>query len=116
MTIPSSASIPLPCTCAASVARSEPGSATPAAPAPPREVPLPLTTDGRHREGMKNRTDRRATEPLMTTLQVSTYLQVPVATIYDWNHKEVGPRCIKVGRHLRWRRSDVDAWLEKHAA
>ncbi len=53
----------------------------------------------------------RLAEPLLTTAEVSTYLQVPVATIHQWRHRGEGPPAYKVGRHLRWRLADVDAWL-----
>jgi excisionase family DNA binding protein len=49
---------------------------------------------------------------LMTADDVAGYLQVPLETIYKWRHKGSGPLAIKVGRHLRYRRSDVDVWLE----
>jgi len=37
---------------------------------------------------------------------------VPVQTIYAWRHEGVGPRTLRAGRALRFRRSDVDEWLE----
>lgn len=52
---------------------------------------------------------------LMTTEQVADYLTVPVATIYNWRVQGEGPRASRVGRHLRFRRSDVDAWLDAQA-
>ena len=55
-------------------------------------------------------------EPLMTTEELAAYLRVPRATIYSWRHLETAPRAMKVGKHLRWRRSDVDAWLDDLAA
>ena len=51
-------------------------------------------------------------EPLLTTAQVAQYLQVPVATIHQWRYRGEGPRASRVGRHLRWRQRDVDAWLD----
>ncbi len=50
-------------------------------------------------------------DPLLTTEQVAHYLQVPVATLHQWRHRGEGPPAYKVGRHLRWRLADVDAWL-----
>lgn len=50
-------------------------------------------------------------EHLLTAQEVSDYLGVPVGTCYAWRYKRVGPRSIKVGRHLRYRQSDVEAWL-----
>ncbi len=51
--------------------------------------------------------------PLLTTEQVAQYLQVPVATLHQWRYRQEGPRAYKVGRHLRWRQADVDAWLPR---
>jgi excisionase family DNA binding protein len=42
---------------------------------------------------------------------LATWLDVPVRTVYAWNHKNTGPRPVRVGRHVRYRRSDVEAWL-----
>jgi excisionase family DNA binding protein len=50
--------------------------------------------------------------PLWTAEQVSEYLQVPVATLYQWKHKGTGPRASRVGRHLRYRSADVELWLD----
>jgi excisionase family DNA binding protein len=38
-------------------------------------------------------------------------LQIPKSTIYGWKSRGVGPQWTRVGKHLRARRSDVDAWL-----
>ncbi|WP_159941830.1 MULTISPECIES: AlpA family transcriptional regulator [unclassified Nocardiopsis] len=35
---------------------------------------------------------------------------VPVATVYQWNHRGVGPRFMKIGRHVRYRLRDVIVW------
>lgn len=55
-------------------------------------------------------------DELMTTQQVATYLGVPIATIYQWRTRGLGPRASRIGRHLRWRRSEVDGWVEQRAA
>lgn len=49
----------------------------------------------------------------MTTEQLAEYLTVPVNTIYQWRHRGTGPRAARVGRHLRWKRTDVDRWVEQ---
>ena len=35
---------------------------------------------------------------------------VPVATIYQWNRLGTGPRYMRIGRHARYRLSDVISW------
>lgn len=53
--------------------------------------------------------DRR---PLGTVEEVSAYLGIPVATLYQWRYRSTGPRASKVGRHLRYRWTDVEKWLD----
>ena len=43
---------------------------------------------------------------------VSEYLGVPVKTIYQWRTRGAGPHGRRVGRHLRYRPSDVVGWFE----
>jgi excisionase family DNA binding protein len=52
-------------------------------------------------------------EPLMTTEELARYLGVPIATLYQWKHKGTGPPPLRVGKHLRYRRDDVDGWLDR---
>lgn len=44
--------------------------------------------------------------------EVARRLAVPKATLYGWRYKGVGPRSHRVGKHLRYRWSDVLAWLD----
>ncbi|MGW6142137.1 excisionase family DNA-binding protein [Streptomyces sp. NPDC055140] len=53
--------------------------------------------------------------PLATPDELAVYLGVPKATIYQWSSRGGGVPLIRVGRHLRARWSDVDAWLEEQA-
>lgn len=53
-------------------------------------------------------------EPLIGIDQLSEYLGVPVATIYDWRVSGKGPCGIRVGRHLRFAISDVVEWVTRH--
>ncbi|MBX7159337.1 MAG: helix-turn-helix domain-containing protein [Acidimicrobiia bacterium] len=57
----------------------------------------------------------RTPEPLLSVQDVADWLGKPVGTLYQWRHTNRGPRGIKVGGHVRYRRSDVEAWLEDHA-
>ena len=54
-------------------------------------------------------------EPLVGGRDVSEYLGVPETTLYQWRHKGIGPRGYRVGRHTKYRLSEVDAWLERKA-
>jgi excisionase family DNA binding protein len=44
--------------------------------------------------------------------ELSTYLAIPVQTIYSWRKKDEGPPGRKFGRHVRYRLADVDQWVE----
>lgn len=49
---------------------------------------------------------------LATPADVAAYLGVPVKTLYQWKYRGTGPQVHKVGRHLRYRWQEVDAWLD----
>ncbi|WP_329276946.1 helix-turn-helix transcriptional regulator [Streptomyces sp. NBC_01451] len=53
--------------------------------------------------------------PLATALDIAEYCRVPLATVYQWSSRGGGPRMIRVGRHLRARWDDIDAWLDDQA-
>jgi excisionase family DNA binding protein len=53
---------------------------------------------------------------LLTPQQLADLCQVPVTTVYAWNYKASGPGYLKVGRHVRYLRSEVDRWLAEQAA
>jgi hypothetical protein len=46
---------------------------------------------------------------------LAAWLDVPAATVKQWRHKGVGPRGHRVGRFIRYRRADVERWLETRA-
>lgn len=51
-------------------------------------------------------------DPLLTVEETSEYLKIPVKTLYQWKYKNVGPQPLRVGRYLRYRQSEVDAWVD----
>ncbi|NIL60058.1 helix-turn-helix domain-containing protein [Salinispora arenicola] len=38
----------------------------------------------------------------------------PKNTLYAWHSRGKGPRAIRVGNTLRYRRSEVERWLDAH--
>jgi excisionase family DNA binding protein len=52
---------------------------------------------------------------LLSPQQLADYLGVPVATVYRWRYESTCPRGIKVGKHVRYRQQDVEAWLRRGA-
>ena len=53
-----------------------------------------------------------APTPLMTIDALAKYLSVSTATIRGWRLTLTGPPAIRVAGSLRWRLTDVDAWLD----
>ena len=50
---------------------------------------------------------------LWSVEDLSTYLGIPVPTLYRWRRCGSGPPCHRVGRHLRYIPDEVDAWLRE---
>ena len=51
--------------------------------------------------------------PLLTRTEAAEYLNVKPQTLAVWVHRGVpGPAYVKVGRSVRYRKSDLDAWIE----
>jgi excisionase family DNA binding protein len=54
-------------------------------------------------------------ERFLTPREVADLLQVPLNTLQTWRANRSGPRGHKIGRHVRYRASDVQTWLEQRA-
>jgi excisionase family DNA binding protein len=52
-------------------------------------------------------------ERLLTVEELADYLGVPVATLYQWRHRREGPPGFRVGRYIRYRRTDLEAWIDR---
>jgi excisionase family DNA binding protein len=50
-------------------------------------------------------------EPLRDIDWLAAYLKKPKKTLYRWRLHGEGPPAYKVGQQLRFRKSEVDAWL-----
>lgn len=53
-------------------------------------------------------------DPLLTIDDVAAWLGKPKNTLYAWHSRGKGPRAIRVGNTLRYRRSEVERWLDEH--
>ena len=49
---------------------------------------------------------RRADDELLTAQELADYLKIPL------RQEGTGVRGLRIGKHLRFRRSDVEMWLE----
>ena len=53
----------------------------------------------------------QAQEDLLDTPAAGSYLTVSPRTMEYWRQQGTGPRFIRVGGLVRYRRSDLDEWL-----
>jgi DNA-binding transcriptional MerR regulator len=51
-------------------------------------------------------------EPLLSTREVSQILGVPVDTLIQWRWRGVGPQSARIGRGLKYRRSDIERLID----
>lgn len=53
----------------------------------------------------------RDTGRLLRPRELSELLGVPVGTLANWRSARTGPPFVEIGRHVRYRRGDVDEWI-----
>ncbi len=63
----------------------------------------------------KRMSTTEAPERLMTLAELAKLLGVPIGTLYAWRCRGEGPSGYRIGRHVRYRRSVVEAWIEGQA-
>ena len=56
-----------------------------------------------------------ADDELMSVTEVAALVRVPVATVRYWRHLGTGPHGFRVGRSVRYWRSDVIHWLDEQS-
>jgi predicted DNA-binding transcriptional regulator AlpA len=52
-------------------------------------------------------------DELLTMNEVAGFLRVPVATLRYWRHLGTGPESFKIGRSVRYLRSEVMRWFHE---
>lgn len=57
-----------------------------------------------------------AGETILTLPEVARMLRVPEATVRWWRHVGTGPKGFTVGRYVRYRLSDVTAFIDAQLA
>lgn len=50
---------------------------------------------------------------LWSIQDVANYLGVPANTLYQWRTKGYGPAGRRIGKYVRYRPEDVDAWVSE---
>lgn len=51
-------------------------------------------------------------DTLLTEVQTAEFLNLSVRTLQAWRIKMAGPRFVRAGRAVRYRRSDLIAWID----
>ena len=67
-------------------------------------------------ESAQKETNKQKTweSPLFTRADAAAYLNVRKSTLEAWAHRGGGPSFVKMGRTVRYRRSDLDAFIESN--
>lgn len=52
----------------------------------------------------------------MTIQEVAEFVRLPVQTLYSYRTRGGGPKASRLGRHLRYRREDVERWIDAQAS
>ncbi len=60
--------------------------------------------------------DDDVADPFMTVREVSAYLNVSPNTLNYWRKTGRGPRGVRMGKVLRYRRSAVEEWIQRCTA
>ena len=50
-------------------------------------------------------------DEMLSLQEACVFLRVPEGTLRYWRHLGAGPRSFKVGRHVRYWRTDLVLWL-----
>ena len=53
-------------------------------------------------------------QKLLTPQDVADWFQIKISTVYQWTHQGFIPH-VKMGKFVRFRASEVLAWLEKRS-
>ena len=69
-----------------------------------------------HRSKLMTELIHRTDDELLSVAEAAAIVRAPVATLRYWRHLGTGPHSFKVGRSVRYWRSEVIAWLEEQSA
>lgn len=45
--------------------------------------------------------------------QLASYIDISERTLEEWRRKGIGPRFVRIGKHVRYKLADVDAYLDQ---
>jgi predicted DNA-binding transcriptional regulator AlpA len=58
---------------------------------------------------------REVDDDLLTMAEVAAIVRAPVATLRYWRHLGTGPHSFRVGRGVRYWRTEVTTWLQRQS-
>ena len=58
---------------------------------------------------------RQPDDEMLSIEEAAAYLRLPVATLRYYRHLGTGPHSFRVGRHVRYWRTDLVLWLTEQA-
>ncbi len=62
---------------------------------------------------MTSLSQRRSDLPLLNQDEAAEALAVPARTLEAWRCRGGGPPFVRIGRHVRYRLRDLQAWIEE---
>ncbi len=54
-----------------------------------------------------------AADVWLTTEGVARFLEVSPASVRGWRYRGTGPRGVRLGRGVRYRLADIEAWVDQ---
>lgn len=66
-------------------------------------------------EQLKTKQERLVTSPLLDIKQAADYVGLKVRTLYNMKQTGRGPKCIKMGRLVKYRIVDLDKWIDSQS-
>ncbi|GGF48542.1 hypothetical protein GCM10011519_23220 [Marmoricola endophyticus] len=73
------------------------------------------STHDTHTETTSRQNGLHDGDQMLTLKEVATLLRVPEATLRYWRHLHTGPHSFRLGRSVRYWRTDVTTWLEEQS-
>jgi predicted DNA-binding transcriptional regulator AlpA len=63
---------------------------------------------------MASERDKHDPDALLMEEHAARFLNLSVRTLQAWRSKMSGPRFVRAGRAIRYKRSDLVAWIDKN--
>ena len=51
------------------------------------------------------------TNEWLTVDQMAAEYPFPAGTLYGWRHRGIGPKSVRLGKRVVYRRADVETWI-----